>query len=284
MPRMALRTVVTSLVASALIAVLAPIPSASAASGDLDPSFSRNGTLFSDRLAEAYEMVVQPDGRFLVAGSANNGNFPYNHSVALLARYEDSGALDTTFGSGGFVRQDMKPTACSSDFTPQGAYYDVTIEPDGRIVASGFGAYCAGGGVAWLVSRFLPSGALDASFGGGGHVRRQARRQRRDLEQDPPRLAEVDRAEVVTVTHVADREAGLADPLQPAEVILGEVADGGHVRDGLRGSGHAVFPSGGRCACVAQAASARWTSARAEDRRRRRSSARAAAARCRSCS
>ena len=47
----------------------------------------------------------------------------------------------------------------------------------------------------------------------------EPRRERGDLEQDAPRLAEVDRGEVVAVAHVGDIGAGLPHPLLPGELL-----------------------------------------------------------------
>src|SRR4051812_16003035 len=48
----------------------------------------------------------------------------------------------------------------------------------------------------------------------------EARRQRRYLEQDSARLAEVDRAKVVAVLDVGHEAAGVADALLPREVVV----------------------------------------------------------------
>ena len=58
----------------------------------------------------------------------------------------------------------------------------------------------------------------------------EAGRERRDLEQDAARDAEVDRLEVVAVADVGDVATGAADALLPGEVVLvargpGDVVD-----------------------------------------------------------
>ena len=73
-------------------------------------------------------------------------------------------------------------------------------------------------------------------------VDREPGRQRRDLEQDPARLAEVDRAEVVAVLHGRDVHPGLADAGAPRQVVL--VAR--RPRDVVDGAGAVEAALGGR--------------------------------------
>ena len=74
-------------------------------------------------------------------------------------------------------------------------------------------------------------------------VRREARAERRDLEEHAARLAEVDRAEVEAVDHGRRLRAGRGDPLAPGLVLLhrrgpGDVVDGARAADpALRGRG-----------------------------------------------
>src|SRR4051812_26571589 len=82
----------------ALALVVVPLvvcADASAAPGDLDPTFGSGGTLTTD--LGGYEwagaVLVQPDGK-IVAGGISGDRF-------ALARYDADGGLDATFGSGG---------------------------------------------------------------------------------------------------------------------------------------------------------------------------------------
>src|SRR6185436_17779098 len=70
--------------------------------GVLDRTFGAGGTVmtdFSDGGDVAWTLVIQPDGRILVAGEGN-GDF-------ALARYDSHGALDIAFGVGGKVTTDF---------------------------------------------------------------------------------------------------------------------------------------------------------------------------------
>lgn len=77
---------------------------------------------------------------------------PLEHRSFLSA-----GALDNTFGNAGFVSTDL--------ILPQPASVDVVlVQPDGSIIAAGQA------GPTDALARYLPNGALDASFGTGGKV------------------------------------------------------------------------------------------------------------------
>ena len=92
--------------------------------------------------AAADSMFVQPDGRIVLTGNT----WP---DFAALARLNPDGSLDGSFGAGGFVIDRRLPPL--SALAPQ---------PDGRIVAAGVGGY--------QLARYLPNGAPDPAFAGGG--------------------------------------------------------------------------------------------------------------------
>jgi uncharacterized delta-60 repeat protein len=115
--------------------------------GTLDASF---GVVVTDLGGSeaANGIAIQADGKIIAVGS-HEGNF-------ALLRYEESGDLDLSFGDDGIVTIDFG-----------GSYdkaLDVTIQPDGRIIAvgSGMSKYAA--------ARLNPDGSLDHSFGDNGKV------------------------------------------------------------------------------------------------------------------
>ena len=74
--------------------------------GPLDLSFGSNGrviTDFGNGHDSGNDLVLQPDGKLLVAGTAFNG---IDEDLAL-ARYNSDGSLDPGFGSGGKVTTDF---------------------------------------------------------------------------------------------------------------------------------------------------------------------------------
>lgn len=129
--------------------------------GQLDRTFGGDGkvaTNFSYRGDLAYDVVLQPGGKIVAAGSSN-GRF-------LLARYRPGGRLDPTFGGGdGKVRN--RVLCCSYA-------HAVALQPDGKIVVAGT-AFMVGpavdrsGGV-FALARYKADGTLDSSFGDDGTV------------------------------------------------------------------------------------------------------------------
>jgi uncharacterized delta-60 repeat protein len=76
---------------------------AAAAPGDFDPTFGGDGLVVSNVGTEdrANAMVLQPDGKIVVAGRSREGrSFP----DYALVRYNTDGSFDTSFGTGGKVR------------------------------------------------------------------------------------------------------------------------------------------------------------------------------------
>ena len=127
--------------------------------GSLDASFGRRGVVVLDLRSDsdiANGLAVQADGALVVAGS-----FQPSVLTAWLARLRPDGARDRQFGRMGLVTPSVS-----------GAWFDVTVQRDGRIVTAGQSALLslATGGQAFdlTVARYLPDGTADAGFGGPG--------------------------------------------------------------------------------------------------------------------
>jgi uncharacterized delta-60 repeat protein len=126
--------------------------------GSLDTTFDGDGkvtTVFSQSSDNAYAVVIQTDGRIVVAGNVSNGTSDF-----ALARYNADGSLDTSFDADGKVSTDIAGTN-------DGAA-SLALQADGRIVAAG-GVVFSGAGDYALV-RYNPDGSLDQSFDGDGKV------------------------------------------------------------------------------------------------------------------
>lgn len=96
--------------------------------GTIDTTFGTNGivtTNFNGVDDEANGVAIQADGKIVVDGYTTTGG----GTEFALARYLTDGTLDPSFGAGGLV---TTPFAGPSDAN------DVTIQPDGKIVAAGF--------------------------------------------------------------------------------------------------------------------------------------------------
>ena len=132
-----------------------------AAAGDLDPSFDVDGKVSTDFFGDAdaaLDLVIQPDGRIVVGGSARNSASNVDFA---LARYNRDGSLDASFGTGGKVTTDFLDI-----FDQANA---LALQPDGKIVAAGFtGDQMTRADIA--LARYNSDGSLDASFGNGGKV------------------------------------------------------------------------------------------------------------------
>jgi uncharacterized delta-60 repeat protein len=134
--------------------------------GTLDKTFGAGGktqTDFPGLAAVASSVVVQSDGKIVLAGGA----FPLFTFLGdfKLVRYNSNGSLDTSFGDGGVVTTNF----------PQGSYaFDVTLQPDGKIIAAGtvFVDFNPGesSNTDFALARYNPDGTPDATFGNGGQV------------------------------------------------------------------------------------------------------------------
>ena len=97
------------------------------ANGSLDASFSGNGkvtTDFSGGYDEAWAVDLQPDGKIVVGGATSGfgGRF-------LIARYDSSGTLDSTFNGGGFAATNLTR---HDDFA-----FGLAVQADGNLVLAG---------------------------------------------------------------------------------------------------------------------------------------------------
>jgi uncharacterized delta-60 repeat protein len=172
--------------------------------GTLDPAFDDDGIVIldiGDSTDKANAVVIQPDGKIVVAGSS----FDLASSIdrPTIVRLLSTGAPDPNFGASGIRRDELNG----------GFLYGVTLGEGGRIVAAGFTTFTASGtptdfvltstyaadgssiqhevsfsesratGVALQpdgkmlvstvgsvngVARLMPNGAVDPTFGNGG--------------------------------------------------------------------------------------------------------------------
>jgi uncharacterized delta-60 repeat protein len=106
-------------------------------------------------ISRAEALARQPDGRYVAVGYATiNGA-----ARPALARFNRTGGLDGGFGTGGMVTTLLPGT---------GAYSDVAVQPDGKILTAGSSTVV--GDSALALARYLPDGRLDPTFGGDGLV------------------------------------------------------------------------------------------------------------------
>jgi uncharacterized delta-60 repeat protein len=134
--------------------------------GTLDTTFGRGGkvrTDFPGLAAVPSSLVIQPDGKIVVAGGAFPlftflGNFE-------VVRYNPNGLLDSSFGNGGIV----------TTIFPEGSYASaVALQRDGKIIAAGtlFVDFIPGepSNTDFALARYNRDGTPDATFGNSGQV------------------------------------------------------------------------------------------------------------------
>ena len=128
------------------------------ADGSVDSSFgSTTGRVITNFGAteQALALVLQPDGKIVVAGRTNrpapNGNFDF-----ALARYEAAGTLDLTFGTAGLVTTDFGGSVDRA--------FAMALQPDGKLVVAG------DSDANFALARYNSNGSLDPGFGTGGKV------------------------------------------------------------------------------------------------------------------
>ena len=124
--------------------------------GTIDSSFGKNGLAFpvvaDTRLySMGNAMLVQPDGKIVIGGSASVGFF--------LERLTTKGTLDSSFATGGQILEAF------------GAVYALAFQPDGKIIAAGNNSNGRSTSLGnFSIRCYLANGDKDTSFGNKGRV------------------------------------------------------------------------------------------------------------------
>jgi len=132
------------------------------ASGNLDATFGVGGTVIIDfgrSNQSAGDVLVQPDGKIVTFGGMHDlGKVNVDF---LIARFNDDGSLDTTFGGGdGYT---VLPVGLRSNIATVG----IERLADGRFLTLS-STYTASSGTDFLVARWTADGLLDTTFGSNG--------------------------------------------------------------------------------------------------------------------
>lgn len=125
--------------------------------GQIDVTFGTGGSvLLSNTESVGRAVVMQPDGKILVAGSAVG----LNDNDMIVARLNSDGTFDTSFGTSGIALIDAGngENLCES----------MVLQADGKIVLGG--SAFNGNDADMLIVRLNNDGTIDATFGTAGAV------------------------------------------------------------------------------------------------------------------
>jgi len=128
--------------------------------GTLDAAFGQSGKVMTAMgLGDAFSfgIAIQNTGRIVLVGYSSSTQ---DHDFSLIG-YTANGAVDSTFGNGGFVATDFG--GATDDIA-----YAITLQSDGKMVVAGrTGEYPEND---FALARYNSDGQLDQTFGVAGKV------------------------------------------------------------------------------------------------------------------
>lgn len=132
--------------------------------GSLDTSFDTDGKVITDLSTHddgATAVAIQSDNKIVATGYALD-NSKFNYSFAVV-RYNDDGSLDSSFGNAGIVLTSITNYRDEAN--------DMVLQPDGKIVVTGYAGYSIlGNNMDLALVRYNSDGSLDTSFDTDGKV------------------------------------------------------------------------------------------------------------------
>jgi uncharacterized delta-60 repeat protein len=110
----------------------------------------------------ARALAIQKDGKYVVAGWTNriDNTTGDDWKDMVVVRYKTDGAIDTAFGVNGIVRVAVGNNSIEA--------HGVAVQNDGKIVVVGF--YDDGTTEKFMITRLLPDGRPDTTFGPDGRI------------------------------------------------------------------------------------------------------------------
>lgn len=126
--------------------------------GSIDPSFGVNGiSTIPLYFGQSFtSLVLQPDNKIVIGATELDSS---GTNDFIVARFNEDGAIDNSFGSGGLALV---------DFLGQDFLYSLSIQPDNKLIAAGITDVDSTNKMA--LARLLPNGAIDNTFGTAGKV------------------------------------------------------------------------------------------------------------------
>jgi len=139
------------------------------ADGTLDTTFGSFGRrtiqfvtdpFFGGSEDEAHAMLIQPDGKIVLAGFTDSNNFDNDFAIARL---DVNGNLDPTFGNGGLATVAFNfGSGFGSD---DDEAYGITRQGDGKLVLVGSVEFISFNDTDFGITRLNVDGTLDTNFG-----------------------------------------------------------------------------------------------------------------------
>ena len=129
--------------------------------GQTDSSFADNGNFrlhFGDTYDIPWDVEVDYNGQIVMAGTS----FYYPLWKILVLKLTPDGKVDSTFGTNGHIYTSFK-----NDYAE---LYGMAIQPDNKIVVTGYTATGAFTDYEFYAARYHPDGTPDSTFGDQGVV------------------------------------------------------------------------------------------------------------------
>ncbi len=133
-------------------------------SGSLDTSFGAGGIVTNDLgLNDSFVecMTLQDDGKIILAGWGIQSH-AYNFYESIVARLDEDGSFDMSFGDNGYIVFDVGDELDSA--------HDVVVLPDGKLLINGYYHIYQEGCLRYAIylNRRNADGSVDTSFGENG--------------------------------------------------------------------------------------------------------------------
>lgn len=124
--------------------------------GTLNTGFATNGIYSGTNMSLAFDMAVDGNAVYLAGRISSTSGFDM-----VLSCFDTTGTVNTGFGSGGTVL---------ANYNPIDVALGITIQPDGKIVCVGTSGQGTFGNRDMFITRYLPTGVIDATFATGGYT------------------------------------------------------------------------------------------------------------------
>lgn len=140
------------------------------ADGSVDGSFADNGMYYNNEMGLNDSFVecltIQEDGKIILAGWGIQSH-TYNFYESVVARLDETGSLDLSFGNNGFIVFDVNNDLDTA--------HDVEVLTDGKILINGYYKISDENHLRYgiYLNRRNEDGSVDTSFGDNGFVKRE---------------------------------------------------------------------------------------------------------------